>query len=404
MKKKLISILKYCKPIYSLYYYLGTWFLNLIKVFIKTDDKLILFNSFGGKSFNDSPKALYDAMIKDERFCGYRLVWAFQNPDQFSVPCGEKIKSDTLNYFITALKARCWITNSSLERGLGFRGKHTYFVNTWHGTPLKKMGSDLKKDNTSFASKNSWNMDLFTTQSEYESEIFTRVFQLKPGICEVLGLPRNDELSKATEQTKQEYRKKLGISEEKRVILYAPTFREYEKNSAMQCVFAPPVDFKNWSQSLGEDTVILIRAHYETVQAMNVVCDEQIRNVSDYPSINELMIASDILVSDYSSVFFDYSILERPMVCFAYDYDQYASERGMYFDIRSWMDWAESEEEILEILKVLIYGKAYQEAQDKTRKFKKQFVETSGFAVERVLDRIYKYCIMPRREVAKDKH
>ena len=394
MKKKLVSVLKYCKPLYYLYYYIGTWFLNVVKFFVKTDDRLILFNSFGGKSFNDSPKALYDAMIRDERFQGYRLVWAFQEPEKFSVPCGEKIRSDTFHYFVTALKARCWITNSSLERGLGLRGKHTYFVNTWHGTPLKKMGSDLLKDNRSFASKNSWNMDLFTTQSKYESEIFTRVFHLKPDICQVLGLPRNDELSKATEETKRICREKLGISGDKKVILYAPTFREYEKNSSMQCIFAPPVDFHKWSSRLGDNTVLLIRAHYETVQALQPECNDRIRNMSDYPSINDLMIASDILISDYSSVFFDYSILERPMICFAYDYDQYASSRGMYFDIRSWMDWGEDEDQVLELLKNLDDEEQYVKAKEKTIEFKKQFVESSGSAVEQVLDRIYKYCII----------
>lgn len=237
-------------------------------------------------------------------------------------------------------------------------------------------------------------MDLFTTQSKYESGIFTRVFQLKPHVCQVIGLPRNDELFKATEEDKKTYRARLGIGADKRVVLYAPTFREYEKNSAMQCVFAPPVDFEKWSRILGEDTVILIRAHYETVRAMNVENSERIRDMSDYPSINELMIASDILVSDYSSVFFDYSILERPMVCFAYDYDQYASSRGMYFDIRSWMDWSGKEDRVLEILNDLGDEEVYGKAQEKTKAFKRQFVESGGMAVQQVLDRIYKYGIV----------
>ena len=85
-----------------------------------------------------------------------------------------------------------------------------------------------------------------------------------------------------------------------------------KKNSARECIFAPPVSWARWQEALGEDTVILVRAHYEALQAMNLEGEERVRDVSAYPSLNELMIASDILISDYSSVFFDYSILEKP--------------------------------------------------------------------------------------------
>src|SRR5699024_6301878 len=156
-----------------------------------------------------------------------------------------------------------WVTNSSLERGLGLRGKHTYFVNTWHGTPLKKMGTDIGDGNTSFRSKNSWNMDLLTTQSAYEADIFTRVFQLNLGICQITGLPRNDELCRVSKERWAQIRSRLGLREKDRVLLYAPTFREYEKNSARECIFAPPVSWARWKEALGEDTVILVRAHYE---------------------------------------------------------------------------------------------------------------------------------------------
>ncbi|MGI6010612.1 MAG: CDP-glycerol glycerophosphotransferase family protein [Ruminococcus sp.] len=389
MKKKLISFLKYCKPVYLIYYYLGTCFFNFIRLFVRTDDRLILFNSFGGKFFNDSPKAVYDQMIQDPRFSDCRFVWAFQRPEDYHLPKGEKIKTDTFRYFVTAMKARCWVTNSSLERGLGIRGKHTYFVNTWHGTPLKKMGSDLAQDNTSFKSKNSWNMDLFTTQSAYESEIFTRVFRLPPQICQITGLPRNDELCRAGEKRREEIKERLGLSG-KRVILYAPTFREYEKNSARECIFAPPVSWDRWQEALGENTVILVRAHYEALQAMNLEREERVWDVSDYPSLNELMIASDVLLSDYSSVFFDYSILEKPMVCFAYDFDQYEKKRGMYFDIRKMLDWGADQEEVLAILKKLEDEEFNRESVKKTRAFKARFVEQSGHGAKEVLDRIHK--------------
>ncbi len=388
MKKRFISLLKYCRPIYALYYVLGTAFFRLVRLFIKTDEKLILFGSFGGKSFNDSPRAIYQSMLSDPRFRDYHFVWAFSNPAQFRLKHAKTIKNDTFSYFVTCMKARCWITNSSLERGLGIRGKHTYFVDTWHGTPLKKMGSDITSNEQVFSSKNSWNMDLFTTQCAYESRIFTRAFHLKEGICQVVGLPRNDELAHADEASRRYCRGKLGLKDEQKVILYAPTFRDYVKNNSLQKVFAPPVDFANWRAVLGDDTVVLVRAHYESVAEIDRN-SKGIIDVSDWPSINELMIASDLLISDYSSVLFDYSIMERPMISFAYDYEEYEKERGMYFDIRKKIDWAENEADLLSWIISMRDEERYTAAIALTRAFREEFVESAGTATDRVLDIIY---------------
>lgn len=134
IKRRLFYIVKYSFVVYSVYYVVGTLFLRLLKFFIKPDDKLILFSSFGGRKFDDSPKTLYELMLKDKRFGDYKLIWAFTNPDEVELSEDRKIKCDTLNYYVTALKARVWITNSSIERGLSFKGKNTFYFNTWHGT------------------------------------------------------------------------------------------------------------------------------------------------------------------------------------------------------------------------------------------------------------------------------
>lgn len=388
MKKRIMLLLKYCRPLYVIYYYLGSLFLNGIKIFIKTDDKLILFNSFGGKKFDDSPKAIYEAMINSPDFQGYRFVWAFSKPENFQIPAGTKIKSDTLSYFLTALKARCWITNSSLERGLGFTGKNTFFLNTWHGTPIKKMGQDMVKGNNSFDSKNRWNMDVMTVQSHYDEKIFTHAFKLKEGVCHICGLPRNDVLARADEKMKQECRKSLGISSEKKVILYAPTFREYQQDEQLQCVLTLPVDFGVWQKTLEDSYVVLLRAHYESVQGMDL---EQyggfVMDVSDYPQLNTLMIAADLLISDYSSIFFDYAILERPMLSFTYDFDRYQQKRGMYLDVREWLGGGSvSQEELLRQIRSLEVHEKMQEACAKTKAFQKAFVEAYGHSTDYVLN------------------
>lgn len=386
MKTSLINKIKYSKTLYSLYYNVMNTVINSMKLFVRTDDKLILFNSFAGRKFDDSPYALFEAMKKDERFSGYKLVWAFHNPDQYDVNGVEKIKTDTPEYFKTALKARVWITNSSIERGLHFKNKNTFYFNTWHGTPIKKMGNDIE-NNQSFGEKGKNSTDIMTAQSDFEIDVFSRMFGIPKNHFLKCGLPRNDILCSYDESLKNELRKKLGIKDNQKVILYCPTFREFEKDSNNNVVMKPPIHLEKWKQELGEKFVLLFRAHYEVARAMDIRDDSFVRNMTDYPSLNELMIASDILISDYSSVFIDYSIMDKPMLHFTYDYDKYSSLRGMYFDIRGYINGSDHEEQLISLVKGL---NAEQEV-EKTRVFRKKYVNYYGNAVKGSLDCIAKH-------------
>lgn len=383
MKKILFYIVKYVKWIYSLYFYMGSFALRVLKLFVRPDEKLILFVSFGGRKFDDSPKAIYDRMIKDPRYEGYKIVWAFNNPDAFDIPKGDKVKCDTLAYFKTALKARVWISNSTVERGLDFKGKHTFYFDTWHGTPIKKMGSDVDSSNKSFKGKGSWPVDYFTCQGEFEADVFGRVFKnIGRSKMHVIGLPRNDVYANYTKAYMLSLREKMGIPAEKKVILYAPTFREYDKTDSMEVKVSVPMQLDKWCKELGEDYMLLFRAHYEVAKGLNIKDDEFVREMSGYPQLEDLMIVSDILISDYSSIFFDYSIMPKPMLAFCYDYDKYASERGMYFDIREWLPGADNEDDMLALIK---NGNAEDQIA-KTKAFQQKYVTAFGSATKQSLD------------------
>jgi len=393
MKKYLFYIVKYVKWIYQLYFYLGSFALKVLKLFVKPDDKLILFISFGGRKFDDSPKVIYDQMIADERFNEYRLVWAFNNPEAYELKRGEKVKCDTFSYFKTALKARVWISNSTVERGLEFKGKNTFYFNTWHGAPIKKMGSDINGSNKSFKGKGQWKVDYFTCQGEFEQDVFCRVFRgLNKDIARVIGLPRNDIYANYSREYMLSLRKKMNIPANKQVILYAPTFREYDKTSSMEVKVSVPIEIEKWRKELGEGYILLFRAHYEVAKGLNIQDDDFVREMSGYPQLEDLMIVSDLLISDYSSIFFDYSIMPKPMLAFCYDYERYASERGMYFDIRDWLPSAKNEDELLKLIK--------SDTKDKqiamTRKFQQKYVTAYGSATKQSLDVIY-------NEVCRDK-
>ena len=384
MKKKITNFIKYNRAVYSIYYFCMSFLINILKVLVKPDDKLILFNSFAGRKYDDSPKAIFEEIKSDPRFKYYHLVWAFHNPQKYDVEGAEKIKTDGIKYFVTALKARVWITNSSVERGLNFKGKNTFYLNTWHGTPLKKMGSDIAAENKSFRSKGKNKTDAMNAQSKYEADIFSRVFNIPRERFLEVGLPRNDALANYTQEQRQIIREKLTLPDDKKIILYAPTFREYEKDENNGCVLVPPMDLKKWEKELGGEYVLLFRAHYEVAKVMDIEENDFVRNMTDYPSLNELMIASDLLISDYSSILFDYSIMDKPMVLFTYDYDKYSALRGMYFDIREKLSGGSNEDEVIAMLK----SGLQHELLTKTAAFRNEYVNFYGHAAEKTVDHL----------------
>ena len=381
--QKLTSFVKYTPLLYTCYYYMGTLFMRLLRLFVTPQDNLILFISYGGKKYDDSPKYIYEAMCCDKRFDKYELMWAFNNPNAHTINKGHKIKTDTLRYFITALKARCWITNSAVERGLSFKGKQTFYFNTWHGAPIKKMGNDIPQKNASFRSKGRWMMDVMLAQGDYDAALFSRVFDIPIERFAIIGLPRNDQLAVPMFEETMLMKESLHIAPGKKVILYAPTFREYEKERG-SCSLFLPVDFGKWEKILGNEYVVLFRAHYEVAQHMDVQNNEFLRDMSDYPHLNDLMLVADILISDYSSIFFDFSVMGRPMLCFAYDYEEYFQQRGLYFDIREELACRGicNEDQLL----LTITHLDYKESSQKSCHFRDKYVTAYGYATQKSLD------------------
>lgn len=320
-------------------------------------------------------------MLKDERYKDYKLVWAFLNPDSIEIKT-PKVNITSFRYFITALKASCWVTNAVIERGLNFRGKNTFYLHTTHTTLPKLMGHD-DKESGSFTLPCEFKYDCSCAQSEKEKQMQKSMFHLRDEQIIVSGLPKNDILCNYSEQARNDIRNRLGIPADKKAILYAPTYRDV-KFGAMRC----PVDFKHWESLLGKDFIVLFRAH--PVVANETKIDSStgfVFDVSSYPDNMELMIASDILISDYSGMFFEYGVQDKPMYCFAYDYDEYIKVRSLYFDIRDMIPGGHLvEEDLLETIKEGI-SKGDSAL---LKKFKEDYVAVYGNATEICLDVIYK--------------
>lgn len=375
-KEKLMDFVKQSRFIYNCYYYVFSSALKVLKLFIRPNDKLALFVSYGGRYYNDSPKILYDAMQTDTRFRKYCLVWAFREPSKFP-EIKNKVKIDTLSYFITALRARLWITNVHIERGLDFKGKHTFYFNTTHTILPKHTGNQIDRKNT-FTTNAKSKCDCYSVQCELEREILSKVKDK----VKIIGYPKSDAIANYTEEERIKLRVKLNLPNDKTVILYAPTYRE-NSSTQMNC----PVDFKKWESLLGNDYIVLFRAH--PVVANNTIIDSSsgfVFDVSSYSNNNDLIIASDILISDYSGIFFEFGIQDKPMYCFAYDYDEYTKLRGLYFDIRDELPGGHmTEEELLEYIKT---GNR-EEILEKVREFRSKYITAYGNATPQSLDIIY---------------
>ena len=378
---ELKTLVKNNKIVFYIYYYVMSLLVNILKIFVKPERELILFVSYGGRFFNDSPKCIYEEMLKDKRFKGYKLVWAFENPNNFNLKT-PMVRINTFAYFKTALKASCWVTNTVVERGLNFKGKNTFYLHTTHTALPKLMGHD-DIDSGSFALPCEFKYSCSCAQSEEEARMQKSMFHLKEEQVLVSGYPKNDILCNVSESTRLELRQKLGIPNDKKAILYAPTYRDI-KFGTMKC----PINFKKWEKILGEDYIILFRAH--PVVANETVLDTStgfMIDVSSYQDNTDIIIASDILISDYSGIFFEYGIQEKPMFCFAYDYEDYIKSRALYFDIRDLIPGGHLDEEHL-----LTFVKEHSDDYGvnlQLQIFKEKYISTYGNATQICVDKIF---------------
>lgn len=391
MRKKVITFLKLHPIILNLCWKILRALMKFVAIFVPVQEKTMIFASFGGRKFDDSPRAIYQEVCRRKYFEDWRLIWFFVNPNEFVIPRGEKKKIDTFFFFYSLLSSKVWICNSSMDRGIELRRKNkTIVVETWHGTPLKRIGGDEKQN--SIGGK--WAVpggspDRYTircAQSEYDKGIFARIFNADESSFLMCDLPRNDELVNYKYSKVTELRHKFKIPENKKVILYMPTYREYSINKEDENYIALPIDWEKWRNRLGKRYCLLIRAHYVVTQKININSDDFLIDVSDYPTLNDLYIMSDLLISDYSSSFFDFSILKRPMFCFAYDLLEYEKKRGLYLDLEKCLPCPVDTDE--ESLLYHILNIDEQDARKCVERFQKQYVPYPGKACKVVVDTI----------------
>ncbi len=317
-------------------YYLYHKFFTKLSV----KENWVICESFFGKSYSDSPKYIYEYLCKN--YPGkYRFIWVVNRGTK--IPYSPtKVKRFSIRYCYYLARCKYDVFNVRQPEWMRKR-EGNVFLETWHGTPLKKlvfdqeevMGASPLYKAQFYKQSRVW--DYLVAANKFSSEAFKSAFLFDKEMLEY-GYPRNDILhSKDKEILAADLRKKLHIPEGKKTILYAPTWRDDEYYGRGEYKFALKLDLRLLKKELGEDYVVLLRTHYFIADSLDVTGLEDFAfNVSKYDDISELYLISDLLITDYSSVFFDYANLKRPILFYTYDLDKYRDMlRGFYMDIET---------------------------------------------------------------------
>lgn len=308
-------------------------------------DNLIIFESFLGKQYSDSPRALYE-YIK-EHYSNYDMYWSvdrehlkyFENLDV------KHVRRFSVKWLLLMTRSKYWVTNSRLPLWIP-KPKGTIYIQTWHGTPLKRLAADMdevhmpgtntvkyKRNFTREAAK--W--DYLVSPNAYSTEIFKRAFQFDKTMIES-GYPRNDFLiNDNNDKTIENLKKVNNLPEDKKIILYAPTWRDNQFYAKGKYKFDLQFDLDRLRDELGDNYIIVLRLHYLVAENIDLTGYEGfVFDFSYHDDIRELYLIADLLITDYSSVFFDYANLKRPMLFYVYDIEDYRDNlRGFYFDFES---------------------------------------------------------------------
>lgn len=351
-------------------------------VFIPMDEKMILFSAHSRK-YNDSPRAIYEFMIAHDEFKDYTYVWALEEPDNVNIPGPAiKIKADTIEYFKTSLKAKYWITCVNIERSLKYKKKNCIYLNTWHGTAFNTIGNEASGRNDYDFS----HINYFCYESEFQKYHCMKGFKTKEESMIPTGYPRNDTLYNVSIDEITHLKMKLGLPIDKKIILYAPTWRDSYDRGATYAI-KPPIDLEKWERMLNGEYIVLFRTHAYTNTLLGVRFNNFIRDFSLYPDVNDLFKVADILISDYSSCVTDYCILERPIICFAYDYEEYKAGRGLNIDFEKEMPSGikRTEDEVLDqILNMNYYDECL-----KTKHLKGKYTNIGGNATKLCIEYLF---------------
>lgn len=360
---------------------------------------VIVFESNLGRNYTGNPKYIYEELVKRGLDRKFQIYYVFNRPEEAEIPGNAvKLKNFRLRFYMVFAVAGIWVSDTRFPNYIRKR-KRTAYIQTWHGTPLKKLALDMEEihmdEEESLSAyqesfrKNTAAWDYLIAQSPFAAAVFRRAFDFH-GTMLLCGYPRNDRLfSENTEAERKEIRQRYGIPDDKKVMLYAPTWRDDKFYGKGRYRFETDMDFEAMRDAFGDEYVLLIKYHYL------VEDDRDFGSLKGfaYPfykecDIADLYLTADLMITDYSSVMFDYSLLKRPMFFYAYDLEYYRETlRGFYFDFEQEAPGPISE--TTEELIGQIRNYRFEDYRERIEAFERKFnTADDGKASERIADLI----------------
>lgn len=281
----------------------------------------IVFNNFLGNGYGDNPKYVARELLKKNK---YDLVWACRENQNKTLPKGIRSSNGWYRYLKEFATAKIWVSNIRLPRYIKKR-KGQYYIQTWHGgLALKKIEKDaeqsLSKEYVKNAIYDSKRTDIMLTNSDYGVKLYKRAFWYNgPILCS--GLPRNDDFVNFKNKSKDKPKELKNY----KIVLYAPTFRATNNDEAYN------LDLETLIEKLNKTTEfkwkVIVKLHPNMIDSSFIKFSDNILNYSNIPDINDLLLMTDILITDYSSVMFDYMLLNKPIILYAADIEEYKKDR-----------------------------------------------------------------------------
>ncbi len=361
-------------------------------------NKIFLF-SYYGSQYGCNPKYITEYMIENGYQDKYDIVWAFNDLESKEHLTGiRKVKTMSIKYFYELCTAKVIITNFRTT-DFFVKRKNQYYIQTWHSSlRLKQIEKDAEKSlpqsYVQMAKKDSLKVDLLLSGCRYSTDIFKRSFWYKGKIFEI-GTPRNDLLFNNV-ATMKKLRESLNIPIENKVVFYAPTFRKNNDTTVYNLNYSKLLSSLK-SKFDGEWTVLIkLHPHLISLSDKLIKEDKLVIDVTSYDDTQELLAISDVLISDYSSLMFDFCITNRPCFLYVPDMEDYIkNDRNLYFDLNELpFESAISNEDLSNKIKNFNY--------DLYNKNLKDFLQDigsfeNGNASEHLLEHIHDVCFSRNR-------
>lgn len=351
----------------------------------------VVFESFGGKQISDSVLAICNEIIR--RDLGLKLYWSVAEMGT-PVPDGTTPLLVNSREWLERLRDSRYLVNNNNFPSCFRKSPGQIYLQTWHGTPLKRIGNDIPRTGLSLLYRQLMNReaqfwDYLLAQNDFATDVLPRAFGYEGKVLN-LGYPRNDVLAGVQAASRRRMaRRTLGFEPYHFVVLYAPTWRD-NLSGAQGYSRVEYLDFKRVRKVLGDNARILARGHHNTSKSGGTHHDG-VMDVTHHPDINDLLLAADLLITDYSSVMFDYAITGKPVVYLAPDLEEYRDKtRGFYLNFEAIAPGPIccSNDEVVDVLSHL--GSATDTHAERYQAFVKEFApRDDGMAAVRVVDAVW---------------